>query len=257
MADPAVLARLRALTTGPPPVTVGRLPAVLPALEAWFGGWSRPGLTEIVGRPGSGRLALILPAVRAILARGRPVVVVDPWRQVYPPGWGEAGAVPSSLVLVRPPPDLAGWTAEQVARSGAVEALVVLDAGPLGRAGLRTARACEAGEMAVFVVGTGEEAELPATLRLTAMGWEAPGLVRVACTRSRNGRQVGERVVAMRRPEGGGRVMPFPGEAASPAPLEAPAAPPAPPMPERATRRAMKHNRWHRPYLQLFARGNE
>lgn len=176
-----------------PRVVHQRLPTGIPGLEGWLGGWSAPGVTELVGRPGSGRLAPILPALAALTQRGRTVVLVDPLRQLHPPG---LGLDLSRVLLVRPPGDQACWAAEQVARSGAVDAMLVLDPPRLGRGGLRLARACEGGNTAVFVVAEEAEGDLPAAMRLRVEGWEEAGL-RLVCTRSRDGRAQGERVVAM------------------------------------------------------------
>ncbi len=175
----------------------GRLPGGLSGVDAWFGGWPSPGVTEIVGAPGSGRLAAILPALSTLTRQGHSIVVIDPGMQIHPPGLDMDLA---AVVLVRPPGDQAGWVAEQVARSGAVQAMLLLDPPRLGRAGLRITRACEAGNMAVFVVAEEAEADLPAALRLSTLGWQGDG-IRVRCTRSRDGRQVGERVLDLHNTE--------------------------------------------------------
>lgn len=174
-------------------ISGGRLSGGLPGIDAWFGGWPSPGVTEIVGAPGSGRLAAILPALATLTRQGRPIVVIDPGMQIHPPG---LGLDLTQVVLVRPPGDQAGWVAEQVARSGAVAAMLLLDPPRLGRAGLRISRACEAGNMAVFVVAEVAEADVPAALRLSTLGWQGEG-IRIRCTRSRDGRQVGERILAL------------------------------------------------------------
>ena len=197
---PAVLAELRSRIVAPR-VAPSRLQAGLPALEAWFGGWPRPGVSEIVGAPGSGRLALLLPSLASLTRHGRPVVVIDAMEQVYPPGWacpfGEGEGVDlAQLWVVRPGLDRAAWAAEQVARSGSVEAVVLLDAPRLGRSAVRLARAAEGGGCALFVVAEVVEAELPAALRLSVLGY-APGGIQVRCSRARDGRAVGERLVAV------------------------------------------------------------
>jgi hypothetical protein len=172
---------------GAPRVVPGRLSAGSPELDAWLGGWPMPGIAEVSGPVGSGRLSLVLPALAALGKQGQPVVIVDPEQQFYAPGSG----IPfDAQVIVRPPPDQAGWVTEQVARSGAVAACLLLDPPRLGRVGLRIARACEVGNMAIFVVGTEAEQEIPAALRLSVEGWSGAS-VRVTCTRSRDGRVVG------------------------------------------------------------------
>jgi hypothetical protein len=166
----------------------------LAALDEWLRGWPRAGVVELVGPLGAGRLALVIPLLARLTRQGRSILVVDPLHAVHPPGLG--GVDPTRLVLVRPPGERAAWAAEQVARSGAVEALLLVDTPPLGRGGVRLARAAEAGGMLVFVVTERPEAELPASLRLEVAGWEDTRL-RVRCTRSRDGRMVGERLVSM------------------------------------------------------------
>lgn len=209
---PAVLAELRSRIAAPRGMP-NRLQAEIPALEAWLGGWPRPGISEIVGAPGSGRLSLLLPSLVALTRQGRSVVVIDAMEQVYPPGWAHPfGVAPgveargvdlAQLWLVRPGLDRAAWAAEQVARSGSVEAVVLLDAPRLGRAGVRLARAAESGGTALFVIAEVAEAELPAALRLSVVGYasgaagSSSGAVRVRCSRARDGRAVGERVIAV------------------------------------------------------------
>ena len=173
-----------------PSVLHGHLSTGIAGLDAWLHGWPQLAPIELVGAPGGGRLALVIPLLERLTQAGRAVVLVDPLHQIHPPGLGRID--PARLVLVRPPGERAGWAAEQVARSGAVDALVVIDAPAFGRAGVRFARAAEAGGMAVFVLADRTDAELPAALRIEAVGWEGDR-VRVRCTRSRDGRIVGER----------------------------------------------------------------
>ena len=182
-----VVERLRLLVGARPAPSLDRanlLSSEVAALDAWLHGWPRPGITEIAERPGAGRLAPILPALVRMTRQGRSIVVIDPEQQFRPTRDMDA----SQVVVVRAPRERAAWAAEQVARSGAVEALLLLDLAPLGRAGMRLARACEAGGMAVFVVSAQAEGDLPAALRLCVDGWAAPSRLRVRCTRSRDGR---------------------------------------------------------------------
>lgn len=187
----ATLARLRALVGAARP-TDERLPAGIAGVDAWLGGWPAPGVVEISGAPGTGRLGLVLPALARLTRQGRPVVVVDPLQWFHPPGL--RGADAARLVLVRPPLDQAAWAAEQVARSGAVAAVLALDLPPLGRQGWRLERAAEAGGATLFRVGEAPDPELPAALRVVTEGWEGTTL-RVRCVRSRSGRGEGVRRV--------------------------------------------------------------
>ncbi|MDP2309366.1 MAG: hypothetical protein Q8P18_25320 [Pseudomonadota bacterium] len=176
-----------------PSLAPGHLSTGILGLDAWLHGWPQPGPVELVGPAGSGRLALVIPLIERLTRQGRSVLLVDPLHQVHPPGLGRSDM--SRLVMVRPPGERAAWAAEQVARSGAVDMLLVLDAPPLGRGGVRLARAAEAGGMVVFVLTERPEAELPASLRIETAGWQGDH-VRVRCTRSRDGRMVGERLIA-------------------------------------------------------------
>lgn len=192
---PAVLAELRARLAAPR-VSAGRLPTGLPELEGWLGGWPAPGLTEVVGLPGSGRLSLLLPGLAAVTRRGRPVLVVDAMEEVYPPGWACVGVELAQLWVVRPGLDRAAWVAEQAAAAGSVDVVVLLDAPRLGRQAVRLGRACERGGSSLFVVAEESEAELPAALRLQVQG-HLQGRLQVRCTRSRDGRHLGERQLAL------------------------------------------------------------
>lgn len=176
-----------------PALDPGAISTGIAGLDVWLRGWPRPGPVEIAGLPGAGRLALLTPLFERLTREGRTVLLVDPLQQVHPPGLG--GIEPSRLVLVRPSPERAAWAAEQVARSGAVDILVLLDAPPLGRGGVRLTRAAEAGNLGVFVLAERPEVELPAALRLEVEGWRQDRVL-VRCTRSRDGRRVGEREIA-------------------------------------------------------------
>lgn len=176
----SVLEELRARVGATGRVQPGRLSCAHEGLDAWIGGWPSPGVSEIVGAPGTGRMALILPALAALTRAGRPVIVVDPGQQLHPPGCRALDM--RSVLLVRPPPDQTAWTAEQVARSGAVEAMVLLDPPPAGRSGLRLARAAEAGRTTVLLITSTPDPDLPAALRLRTEGWDGATL-RVRCVR--------------------------------------------------------------------------
>jgi hypothetical protein len=195
----AIVAQLRVLLHGVAPrgaLPAGRASTGLPALDAWLQGWPRPGIVELAGAPGSGRLAPVLPFMAAVAqGSGGRVLVVDPEQQAHPPGW--SGVDPSRVVLIRPPRERAAWAAEQAARSGAADIVLLLDLPPLGRSGLRLARAAEAGGCTVFVVGAAAESELPAVLRLRVDGWASHAAIRLTCTRSRDARMEGGRVVSL------------------------------------------------------------
>ncbi len=166
----------------------------VPALDAWLGGWPVGALTEIAGLPGSGRLALLVPLLRRLARQGQRVVVVDPGQVFHPPALPE---LVESVLLLRPPPAQSAWVAEQVARAGAVKLAILLDLPQSERVGLRLAKATEAGLSTVIVVSGESDVALPAALRLRVGGWVEPQVLRVQCTRAREGRALGERRVPL------------------------------------------------------------
>ncbi|MBN1337623.1 MAG: hypothetical protein JXB39_16850 [Deltaproteobacteria bacterium] len=141
-----------------------RIPSGHPALDAAVGGWPRPGVVEVAGLPGSGRLGVLLPSLARETRAGRVVAVVDALGRLHPPGL--TGVAWSCLLLLRPGPDRAPWAAEQVLRSGAVPLVVLLDPAPFGRSGWRLLRAAEEGDAVLAVVAEAPDPGLPAALRL-------------------------------------------------------------------------------------------
>jgi hypothetical protein len=138
------------------------LPLAHPALT-FLAGWPRPGLVEISGALGSGRLSLVLPTVATLTAQGEPVAVVDPLNMVYPPGWGVCLA---QLLLVQPGHERALWCTEQLLRSGAFGLVLLLDPPRLGRSGYRLARAAEAGGSTGILLVERGNSRLPAKVRV-------------------------------------------------------------------------------------------
>ena len=164
-----------------------------PALDAAVGGFPRPGVVEVAGLPGSGRLGVLLPALARETRAGRVVAVVDALGRLHPPGL--PGVVWSRLLLVRPGPEQAPWAAEQVLRSGAVPLVVLLDPAPFGRSGWRLLRAAEEGDAVLAVVAEASDPGLPATLRLAPRFLPGRGTLAV---RLAGGRRVREgRVVEL------------------------------------------------------------
>lgn len=193
---PLTLDALRAQIGKIPLVRPGTLPFELPAADGWLGGWPIGAVSEVQGLPGSGRLALLLPILGRLARQGQSIVLVDPGQVFHPPALDPQTA--AALLLLRPPPAQAAWAAEQVARSGAVPLVVLLDLGPLGRAGVRLAKAAEAGRTTVVVVSEQSDEDLPAALRVGVSGWSEGGVLNVRCTRTRDGRALGERRLHLR-----------------------------------------------------------
>ncbi len=198
-----VLAELRARFHASKQVAVG-LPTGLPALEDWLGRWSRPGLTEVVGAPGAGRLAAVLPALRGLQARGERILLVDATGNL------QARSIPGleNVLVVRPGLARAAWVAEQAARAGALAAVVLVDAPPLGaRVGVRRGRAAEAGHCAVFVVGERPEVVVGFACRVLVEGWGPPteggaDVLHVHCLHHRRGRGGERRALVLHAGEG-------------------------------------------------------
>lgn len=151
------------------PVPTGHGP-----LDAVVQGWPQPGLAEVTGRLGTGRLMLLLPAIVALTRQRRIVALVDPLAQVNPPGW--AGVDPAHLLIVRCSPEQSGWTTEQLARSGAVPLVVLLDPPRQSRVGARLSRAAEQGRASVVLVSERSDVRLPATLRVRVEGQGLKGV---------------------------------------------------------------------------------
>lgn len=119
--DAFAVAPAPTLATGFP-----RLDAELPG-----GGWPRGALTELLADHGGiGEIGLLLPALAALTAAGRTVVLVAPPHRAHAPAWAAAGIRLDGLRLVFPqqPRDVL-WAAVETLRCGGVAAtLLWLDA---------------------------------------------------------------------------------------------------------------------------------
>lgn len=174
----AILAELRAklASTAPPLTEAEVLPSGIPALDAAAGGWPVPGVSAVVGKPGSGRLGWVLPALQRLTSDDKSVAVVDVLGWLNPPGL--PGVALHRLMIVRPGAAQAAWAAEQLARSGAVSLTVLLDPPPMGKAGRRLALAVEAGRSALVVLSDRLDPGLPTALRLEVSASGAANLTR-------------------------------------------------------------------------------
>jgi hypothetical protein len=129
--------------TAPPGIPTGwdALDAVLPG-----GGWPIAALAEIlIGHPGSGELALVMPALARLSRHDRLIVWVAPPFVPYAPALLRAGLDLRRLLVVRPESgEDVLWAGEQALRSGSCAA-VLLWAEPSGRWLRRLQLAAEAG----------------------------------------------------------------------------------------------------------------
>jgi hypothetical protein len=151
------------------------LPTGLPELDAHVKGWPVPGLTEISGRAGSGRILICLPSL-ARLSRHHRIGIVDPLGQLYPPGWTDVRL--EQLLVLRPPLERAAWSAEQLARSGCFALVGLLDPPRLGRAAIRLVRASEHGACAMVIWTTEGDVRTPAKLRIQVFD-RRPGFIQI------------------------------------------------------------------------------
>lgn len=136
-------------------------------LDAAIEGWPVPGISEISGPPGSGRIQVSLPSLVQVSQHHR-VAVVDPLQQLYPPGW--KGIRLEHLLVVRPALEKAIWAAEQLARSGCFGIVALLDPPRLGRAATRLARAAEHGACSLHLWTTEGDTRIPAKIRVQLLG---------------------------------------------------------------------------------------
>ena len=120
-------AQIRALEGGAP-VRRQRQTSGVEEIDRLLGGLPRPGIVEVCGRVGAGRVRVVGALLAAATARRRAVVWVDPMRRLYPPALAELGVELRRLLLVRPAEDGRQpwlWAAEQLLRSGCFELVVV------------------------------------------------------------------------------------------------------------------------------------
>ena len=110
----AHLAKVAPMREMPPPTPTG-----IAALDAHIGGWPQPGIAHIHGAIGSGRMALVLPAMQAH-TQGRTVAVVDPMGWLYPLQRGPAALDVGSMWKHQ-----AGWATTQLAGSGALPMIIL------------------------------------------------------------------------------------------------------------------------------------
>lgn len=181
------LARLRAELGCTPLSAPSGLPIGIPELDSASGPWASPGISEICGAPGSGRLSIILPTLARETAAGRWVAIVDVLSRLHPPGLD--GVRLSRLLVLRPGAERAIWATEQLLRSAAIPFVLLLDCWNTGVAGHRLLHAAEEGRSALVITGDRPDTRLPAALRLETRRAQEAGGIRVRITRRRAGRE--------------------------------------------------------------------
>ncbi len=144
------------------------IPTGWDALDRHIGGWPQPGVVAVHGAVGTGRLGVVLPMIRMHTQKNQTVAIVDPVGWIHPPGL--PGVNFNHLMLIRCGSGRAGWAAHQVASSGAVPVVILLDPPTLSRDGIRLARATEAGSSTAIVITERPDPHLSAPVRIQTIG---------------------------------------------------------------------------------------
>jgi recombination protein RecA len=162
-----------------------RIPSGVPAVDRLLGGLPSPGVVEITGPLGSGRVRLVAALLAQV--RGQPLAWVDPRGRLYPPALAAWGVDLGLLLIVRPPGDRDGWAVEQLCRSGCFPIVVASDPIVGGRWARGWSHAAEAGRCTLIVLGERPERHLPACVRLAMRPQPAGGRGEVVVMRDRRG----------------------------------------------------------------------
>ncbi len=142
-----------------------KVPTGVPEVDELVGGLPVPGLVEVSGPRGSGRMRVVVAIALRLAARRSAVAWIDPLGLLYPPGLAVLGLDLSQVLVVRPPAEQDVWACEQAARSGCFPLVVVVDPPLRKHLGARLSRAAEHGSCAVLVLSERTSRELPASLR--------------------------------------------------------------------------------------------
>ncbi|MGB5098488.1 MAG: translesion DNA synthesis-associated protein ImuA [Porticoccaceae bacterium] len=148
-----------------------------PHLDAqlhWHG-WPRGALTELLGAPGHGELALLAPTLTRLVHQGGQLFLVDPPHQPHAQGLQQLGIPWDSLLVVRTTRDRDPiWACEQILRSGTCAALLAWEGTGSWRLAqlLRLQSAARAAPGPVFLCRPARAAQQPspAVLRLRLTG---------------------------------------------------------------------------------------
>ncbi|MBI2782566.1 MAG: translesion DNA synthesis-associated protein ImuA [Gammaproteobacteria bacterium] len=175
---PALLARhphLRRAASAPPrPAGIATGNPHLDALLCWHG-WPRGALTELLGVPGHGELALLAPTLIRLAHRGGQLFLVDPPHQPHAQGLQQLGIPWDRLLVVRTTSDRDPiWACEQILHSGTCAALLAWEGAGSWRLAqlLRLQSAARAVPGPVFLCRPARAAQQPspAVLRLRLAG---------------------------------------------------------------------------------------
>jgi recombination protein RecA len=147
-----------------------RSPSGVGALDRLIEGLPQPGVVEISGLPGTGRLRVIAGVAALFACGGQPIAWVDPLRHLYPPALAAAGVDLERSLWVCPPPDRLSWALEQVVESGAFPLVVSVDPPVRAQTGRRWGLAAEKGGVTLMVTQLRPARDLPACVRLGIQG---------------------------------------------------------------------------------------
>jgi len=113
-------------------------------------------------------MGVILPSLQQHTQAGRTVALVDPQGWCHPPGLPDVDL--QNLMLIRCGGPQAGWATIQLAASGAVPLVILLDPPPLVGDAHRLLRATESGESTAIVLTERPDARLTAPVRIHTLG---------------------------------------------------------------------------------------
>ena len=193
----ALRAQIRALEGGAP-VHRRRASTGVQLIDDLVQGLPCPGIVEICGAPGSGRMQLALQLAAEVTRNRQAVAWVDPLCQLYPPAAADYGIDLDRLLVVRPPangshPEI--WATEQLLRSGCFSLVISSLPGKKGArraGGHQWARAAERGQCTGVVLSEYPVRDVPAEIRLQTGGGQ------VSVLRDRSGRSGHQRPLQAR-----------------------------------------------------------
>ena len=159
----AHLSQLAPMRTSEPPISTD-----IPQLDAEIGGWPRPGVVSIHGAIGTGRIGIVLPTMQAHTQSDHTIAVVDPIGWLHPPGL--PGINLRKLMIIRCGNERANWAAAQLASSGAIPIVLLLDPPPLRADSHRLMHATESGKSTLFILTERPEIRLTAPVRIKTLG---------------------------------------------------------------------------------------
>lgn len=155
-----------------------------PALDAVLPlqGWPHAGLVEVLSPvQGLGELSLILPALAALSAERKPILVVAPPYRPYAPAWHRAGVRLAQLHVLDTTPQEALWAMEQALRAGCCGVVLGWPAQVDDKALRRLQVAADSGQTLGFVFRPLQAAQnpSPAPLRISVEHTPTGSAVRI------------------------------------------------------------------------------